>query len=482
MLHAIRHQFSRFLALFAVINCLVIPLAGYAIGGPVLLPTLLAVMVTAVMGGGILWAPTAAATAPTAGVALVSFPAILLYQFSGHPWQVDIHMYFFAALALCVALVDWRAILAGAAAVAVHHLLLNAVLPALIWPDGPNFGRVVLHAVILVIEALVLGTLSLRLPRLYARTEAALADAQAAHAEAEALARQARLAEQEESRRTALVKSLTAAFDHDITEAVATFGAAATQMGDASQALNDAAHRATGDINGVVRAASTAADSVDVVAGSAEALHAAVAAIETLVQDSQETARRAADQASRADSTVTALNEAAGRIGDAIGLITDIASQTNLLALNATIEAARAGDAGKGFAVVANEVKTLANQTARTTDEIRRQITDVQASSQEAAQVLMAIAADIDGINGTMGRIAESIGEQTAAIAAITASSGRAADSTRVTRDTISSFRGLIDENETATAAVDASSQTLIHQSGDLRQRVDTFIRDLQAV
>jgi methyl-accepting chemotaxis protein len=159
----------------------------------------------------------------------------------------------------------------------------------------------------------------------------------------------------------------------------------------------------------VLAASTQAADNVQSVSIATEQLIASVDEISRQVQESTRIAREAVTQAEQTDGRIAELTRAAGRIGDVVKLITEIADQTNLLALNATIEAARAGAAGKGFAVVAQEVKALAAQTAKATGDIGMQIAGVQAATQDSV-------GSIKEIGGTITRIAEIAGAITAAV------------------------------------------------------------------
>src|SRR5690606_33950369 len=122
--------------------------------------------------------PEGASARPVAAVALVTMVALLVYVFRGHPWQIDLHMYFFAALALLAAFCDWKTLLVAAAAVALHHLGLNFLYAAAVFPDGADFLRVVLHAVVVVIETAALVWVTFRLNQAFAGAEQALARAQ----------------------------------------------------------------------------------------------------------------------------------------------------------------------------------------------------------------------------------------------------------------------------------------------------------------
>jgi methyl-accepting chemotaxis protein len=189
-------------------------------------------------------------------------------------------------------------------------------------------------------------------------------------------------------------------FQSAVGHIVDTVSTASTGLESAARTLTKTAET-TQQLSGVVASASEDASSnVQSVATATEEMTSSVHEIARQVHESSKIAAEAVKQASKTDARITELSNAASRIGDVVKLITAIAEQTNLLALNATIEAARAGEAGKGFAVVAQEVKALAAQTAKATDEIGTQISSMQSATQESVTA-------IKEIGGTIGRIAE---------------------------------------------------------------------------
>ncbi|MFZ0422693.1 MAG: methyl-accepting chemotaxis protein [Xanthobacteraceae bacterium] len=241
-------------------------------------------------------------------------------------------------------------------------------------------------------------------------------NARAAQAFKEKLIRieQLELAEKETARsvanqRRADIHEVASAFEATVASVVRSVSSSSTELEAAAEALGAMAG-ATRDLSGKVLSASTqAADNVQSVSVATGQLIASVGEISRQVQESTRIAREAVMQAEITDSRIAELTRAAGRIGDVVKLITAIAEQTNLLALNATIEAARAGAAGKGFAVVAQEVKALAAQTAKATNEIGQQIAGVQAATKDSV-------GSIKEIGGTISRIAEIAAAITAAV------------------------------------------------------------------
>ena len=198
-------------------------------------------------------------------------------------------------------------------------------------------------------------------------------------------------------------------------------------------------------------ASNKASDNVDAVATASEQLAASISEIREQVAKATTVAGQAVEDTNEANDHVRGLADAAQKIGEVVALITDIAEQTNLLALNATIEAARAGDAGKGFAVVASEVKNLANQTAKATDEISTQINDVQSATTNAVGAIDHITSTIGNISHITSTIAAAVEEQGAATTEISNNAKQTANGTRQATD---------DANQVETMVTDTGQQT----------------------
>jgi methyl-accepting chemotaxis protein len=228
-------------------------------------------------------------------------------------------------------------------------------------------------------------------------------------------------------------------------------------------------------------ASEEASANVRSVASASEAMTSTVGEIAHQVQESSKIATEAVKQAQKTDARITELSHAAGRIGDVVKLITAIAEQTNLLALNATIEAARAGEAGKGFAVVAQEVKALAAQTAKATDEIGTQIAGMQTATQDSVAAIKEIGATITRISEIAGTIATTVEQQGAATQQIARDVRQASQGTAEVAANITDVNRGANETGTASAQVLSAAQSLSTESSNLKAEVEKFLVTVRA-
>jgi methyl-accepting chemotaxis protein len=299
-----------------------------------------------------------------------------------------------------------------------------------------------------------------------------------ARAEAEEKSRQERIAAE---RRKADMIRMADNFEGAVGEIVDTVSSASTELEASASVLTTTAARSQ-ELATIVEAASEeAATNVQSVASATEELSSSVNEISRQVQDSARMANEAVDQAQQTNARVVELSNAATRIGDVVELINNIAGQTNLLALNATIEAARAGEAGRGFAVVASEVKALAEQTAKATGDIGRQIADIQSATGDSVSAIRAISGTIEKLSEISSTIAAAVEEQGAATQEISRNVQQAALGTTQVSANIADVRQGASETGSASTQVLSAAQSLSGDSNRLKLEVGKFLNSVRA-
>jgi methyl-accepting chemotaxis protein len=271
-----------------------------------------------------------------------------------------------------------------------------------------------------------------------------------------------------EQRRT-MIEQAIASFRERVDHLLRTVGASAEAVKSTATMLSGSSGEAAQHAESAVHASSDAASSVRSAAVATDELASSIGEIGRQIEHTSKVVRLSVDEAQATDGEIAALSAAAGRIGDVVKMIRDIAGQTNLLALNATIEAARAGDAGRGFAVVASEVKTLAVQTANATEEIAAQIEAVQSSTAGAVDAVRRIAERMQEINHYTTAVAASVEEQSAATGQISSNVANAAQGS----DVVVAVLGKV---ENAAGETRASTRTML----DASQAVETAVRELR--
>ena len=286
---------------------------------------------------------------------------------------------------------------------------------------------------------------------------------------------------QARTRRQEVVAAEIKRFSAEVEGTVAELGAICEQMLRASRHLSESADDAARRMTGATYASAEASTHVRDIASAADELATSVMEIDRQVVQSNAIAEKAVGEAGRTNIAVKELDEAAGRIGDVVSLITDIAEQTNLLALNATIEAARAGEAGRGFAVVAGEVKALAGQTGKATEEIALQIAGMQRATQRSIEALEQIEQTIRDLGAISGAIAAAVTEQGAATHEIARSVEIAAKRTSETADEVGSVGYATEDTRSSATTVKAVADEVGAVAGRLGRQVDAFIERLRA-
>ncbi|MEP3431729.1 MAG: cache domain-containing protein [Roseibium sp.] len=289
-------------------------------------------------------------------------------------------------------------------------------------------------------------------------------------------------ADQEDAaRKGAEIQQLSGDFDQQIMDMMNTIDNSVQNLQTASSDMTSVAAQTTEQSGLVSNASSQASHNVETVAAAAEELSASVNEIRRQVQSSSEIAARAADEAQSTTQRMNGLSEAAGKIGEVVTLIQAIAEQTNLLALNATIEAARAGEAGKGFAVVASEVKELATQTSKATEEISSQISAIQEETGHAADAISSVTEIINNMNEIASSIASSVEEQGVATQEIATNATEASRSTVEVTTSIESVASASENTRDTADKVGSSARELEDNAAMLRDKVGNFLGEVRS-
>ena len=404
--------------------------AGLLIGNVNLAVMLAAIALAALNTGDYLSARGSQRNQITSAVALALSVALIVYTFEGHVWQGDMHMQFFAALAILGIYCNWRAIVAFTGLVAVHHLALTFIMPSAVFYGAADLGRVMVHAVILVAEAAALVLISVLVVGAFTQAAQEEARSQAALQEAEALRRerdaQFKAEEQERAARIATQQRVVTEIEAGLTrlargdlsspidspahdpfpaeyEALrCAFNTTLQQLDDLIEHVDTVSGALRVDATEIGQAAqdvdSSATEQASNMASSTQALQVALdnltASLETArkaeveSQENQDLAEAGGEVVRQAIAAMHAIEQSSMQITRIIGVIEDIAFQTNLLALNAGVEAARAGEAGKGFAVVATEVRGLAERATGSAREIRELISQSESHVKNGSDLV----------------------------------------------------------------------------------------------
>ncbi|MGO4716659.1 protoglobin domain-containing protein [Bradyrhizobium sp. 2TAF24] len=270
-------------------------------------------------------------------------------------------------------------------------------------------------------------------------------------------------------------------FDGEARLLLGGLGDAASGLQHTADTLASGAERALQQSHTVAAASEETSSSVQTIASAMEELTSSVGEIGRLVAESSRMTRTAVEQAESSGTMMQSLASAAQRIGDVVNLITSIAAQTNLLALNATIEAARAGESGKGFAVVAQEVKALAAQTAKATDDISQQVQSIQEATARSVGAIGKFGTTIGAMDEIATAVAAAVEQQGMATSEIARNLQDAAKGTQDVSSNIAGVSQMAGETDRTTAQLRDAAQTISRQSTDLHHQVEAFFAAIRA-
>jgi methyl-accepting chemotaxis protein len=415
-------------------------------------------------------------------VALVGQTSLLVFAFSGHPWQVEMHFYYFAVLAMLSGFCDWRIMIVAATLIALHHLGLNFTVPAAVYPGGSDFLRVVVHAIAVVVETAMLIFIGHEIRTAFATAQEARRAAELAAAELKRVAARQTDDLAKTSTRADQTGDLLERFKQEMAGSVDILHASAKALQTSADQLVAATTRASAQSATAGSTSDHTAAKVRSAAQAGEELAQTISHVGANAAQSSRLAAEAVSEAERTSSTIDEMATVANEIGRVTELISAIAGQTNLLALNATIEAARAGEAGRGFAVVAQEVKALAAQTANATKEITSRIEAMQGATARSVSAIEGISTTIRELDRFSAVIASAVEQQAAAARQISGDVNAAAAGVTQVNGAVGDIANIARETAAAVERIGSASAEIAGQTHKIRERVGAFTEDIRAM
>lgn len=479
-IESFRSSFGKFFFPFLWVNFLIVSIMLF-VNQVELAMSFIAIGFLSVAVPTYLWMknPNSAAARYTSSASMAVLVVMLINAYTGTPYQIDIHMYIFATIAIMAGWIDWRAIIVFVAVIAVHHLVLNFVYPLAVFPEGANFVRVLFHAGVLILQAAFLVWLIQRLTASIHAADGAVTEANEAQKKAEALSLERNKAGDESHQRQVAIDVLIQTFKASVADSLQSVSDHSGEMKQIAADLSDMSGEASGQITLASSASDEASNNVNTVAVAAEELSSSISEITRQVEQTNDIVQRASETTAKTNDQVLSLAEKSQKIGDVVSLIQDIAEQTNLLALNATIEAARAGEMGKGFAVVASEVKSLANQTAKATEEIAGQVTDIQNSTKDAVSGIEEITRIMVEVNEYTSTIGSSVTQQNDATMEISENVAQASSGTQEVANNMTNISNVIENTRESARKVADVSENMNDQVDTLKASINDFLKNV---
>jgi len=501
-LHPLRYAAARVLVGIFMLNTIVLGVAGTALDAPSSgLVTMIAALLSVLPAIWVFLGRRAdAATRIALAITATAFPALFVFLFDGHPWQMDMHMYFFATIAALAVLCDRWAIIAAAGATAMHHLLLTQIAPDWVFAGGANLPRVLLHALIVVLQCVALLWLVARLSDLITnkareaegqrllregadtaravaeRAMAALAQAQAEADRHRSAISAAREAQEALNRRRAVADAL----EGRLGEIVAELGRMGLLLGDSRDQLLAMLESTEDRFVQMRRSQGLAERGASTVAHDTEGLVLAIGGVGSHSSLALAAAAQAAASTRRLEPEIAALGATVDSASEILAIVARVSAQSRMLAFNAAMEATRCAE-GTGFVVLAGEMKELAGQTGAATRQIEAQLSGIRSATQSVSQAITLATGKVRTIEDSSRRIAELVDRQIGQTGDIAAATEAMAGHIGQTSSDADALEEVIQDAKAAMRNTSEIATAVSARSRELGQAVSDLLAELRA-
>jgi methyl-accepting chemotaxis protein len=414
-------------------------------------------------------------------IALVAQTSLLVFAFKGHPWQVEMHFYYFAVLAMLSGFCDWRVLLLAAGLTAFHHISLDFVLPNAVYPGGSDITRAGVHALVVVIETAMLIFIGHTIATAFEAAKRSRIEAERLAQDLDGLVTIREVDLSRTRTQAGAISSAVDDFNEEISGAVMVLQQAAVALLASAGDLSGVSVHAENRTVAVAQASGQTSVTVAALSAAGSEMAQTITEIGRSAASSSALASRAVAQAEATHQTMADLSRLSHEIGEVIGLITGVAAQTNLLALNATIEAARAGEAGRGFSIVAQEVKALATQTAKAASDIAVKISAMQDTTARSVSAIEGIKGTLADVDAQALQIASAVEQQASAAQEIAGNVDRAANGAAEVMSAIAGVEELAQQTSSAAAALTKAAAGIEDQARLLTERIAQFRIEISA-
>ncbi len=478
-----RRQASRYFLIFTWANLAILCIACQAISN---VPSafelqLVGTAATLIATGVCLFRPVSLLNRVLSSLCLTLFAVLFLAAARATAVETDMHMYFFAVLAINAGWCCWECLAASAAFIILHHLVLNIVAPEAVFPEPSSQWRVLLHAAIVAVQVAALIALVRRITSAFVKADAATIDASSARITALTMAeKQSAIATAERTTNEALLGELNQ-FRRQIQPSLMAIRQSGSALQNTSCSLLAAADTSAAAAGDTSTDCERSANGLDAVMLATENLARSITDVTERITASVTVFKNGERISVQASARAGSLADTIERIEGFVFSIQQVATQTNMLALNATIEAARAGDAGRGFAVVASEVKTLAMQTGRTVSQIEQSLAEIKGIVDANVSSVGGVMSVMIDLNNQALRILASVTQQREATQEIAATVvDLAMRSQRLAGQSALASQSAGDTSRAA-SVVEASSDEVVRAADSLKLKIEDFLASIES-